>query len=150
MERSTLVGLIEQGESTRGIAGLLGVGQSTVRYWLDRYDLKTQTRVGCSRHGVVKCKECNALAVTARRRRIKSTLIEEKGGRCQYDGCPVPREYEFLPSQLEFHHLDPSLKHRNLSNWSQSLEAAREEAAKTILVCALCHRHAEDKARSSL
>lgn len=47
------------------------------------------------------------------------------------------------PCGLDFHHLDPQAKHKNvswLSKDSHSLETLNEEISKCVLVCANCHR----------
>jgi predicted HNH restriction endonuclease len=46
---------------------------------------------------------------------------------------------------LEFHHLDPSEKLHEVSRYGVtfSLEAAREEAAKCVLLCSNCHAEVE-------
>lgn len=41
MDEKTLDSLVERRLSTRGIASELGIGQTTVRYWLKKYGLKT-------------------------------------------------------------------------------------------------------------
>ena len=75
----------------------------------------------------------------ARRRRIKRQLIEEAGGGCILCG------YDRFPGALQFHHLDPAQKSFALSvqGVARSLEKARAEAAKCVLMCANCHAEVE-------
>ena len=42
MERNELTALIDNGLSTRNIAKHLKLSQTTIRYWLKKYKLKTQ------------------------------------------------------------------------------------------------------------
>jgi hypothetical protein len=77
--------------------------------------------------------------VTARRRRVKRALVEEAGGRCVLCG------YDRFPGALQFHHVDPATKSFALSvqGVARSLEKARAEAAKCVLICANCHAEVE-------
>jgi 5-methylcytosine-specific restriction endonuclease McrA len=73
------------------------------------------------------------------KRAVKRTLVEEAGGACGLCG------YDRSVGALQFHHLDPkskafSLSHRGVT---LSLEAARAEAAKCVLLCANCHAEVE-------
>jgi hypothetical protein len=103
----------------------------------------------CSRHGDVEhradsrgtfhCPACKADAVAAHRRTVKATLIAEAGGRCAICG------YDRCPAALHFHHVDPATKAFGLAHggWSRSLESARAEAAKCVLLCGNCHAEVE-------
>jgi transposase-like protein len=100
INREELADLIEEHLSVRGIAERLGVSSTTVRYWLERYDLRTiraqrrdLSKLGrsqdlqavpgvCPKHGDVwlvrrdygyRCQRCRSEAVTARRQRNSST-----------------------------------------------------------------------------
>ena len=108
----------------------------------------------CSSHGYTawvrsgtggryRCKLCRSEAVTARRRRVKRIL--DRGGR----GCCVLCGYDRFPGALQFHHLDPAEKSFALSvqGVGRSLEKARAEAAKCVLMCANCHAEVEGGAR---
>ena len=164
LDREDLATLIASGASQRRIAAALGVSLSTVRYWLGRFDLttpqsalartplasrpKTVTRV-CKSHGRAdfvrngrghyRCTRCRSERVTRRRRTVKETLIRELGGACALCG------YGRYAGALEFHHLNPAEKAFGLSagGVARSLERARQEAAKCILLCANCHAEVE-------
>lgn len=74
-----------------------------------------------------------------RRRKVKEILVEEAGGACVicgYDGCV---------SVLQFHHVNPAEKSFSISarGVTRSIEAARTEAAKCVLLCANCHHEVE-------
>lgn len=69
------------------------------------------------------------------RQRLKERCVYVSGGECQICG------YNKTNTALEFHHLDPSKKDFHLGgNANCSWSTARAEIAKTILVCANCHR----------
>ena len=90
--------------------------------------------------GVYRCKRCRIEAVSRRRRKLKSILVDEAGGRCSICG------YDRHPAALHFHHVDPSLKRMGVSagGMSYSLEALRAEARKCVLLCSNCHAEVEN------
>jgi transposase len=165
LSRETLEALIARHLTVREIASEVQRSTATVRHWLRRYNLRTTrearlrakrtTAVGgrftavCSRHGaqafVVRrdntsqCVRCRAEAVSARRRRVKAMLVEEAGGGCALCG------YARCLSALQFHHLDPEEKRFGLAarGIALSLEKARAEARKCVLLCANCHAEVE-------
>jgi hypothetical protein len=145
------------------MAERLTIGATTVRHWLRKYELRTVRARGsrpaddehmvireCRRHGYTiwvrtgtsdrfRCKQCRTAAVSDRRRRVKRLLVEEAGGSCVLCG------YDRFPGALQFHHLDPAAKSFALSvqGVARSLEKARAEAAKCVLMCANCHAEVE-------
>jgi len=161
--RGVIAALVAEELTVQQIAERLGIGATTVRYWVRRYGLRTararsalpapDQRVvirRCRRHGYTawvrtgpggrfRCKVCRSAAVTARRRRVKQLLIDGAGGCCVLCG------YDRFPGALQFHHLDPAEKSFALSlqGVSRSLEKARAEAAKCVLMCANCHAEVE-------
>lgn len=78
-------------------------------------------------------------AVAKRRRRIKEILVAEAGDCCARCG------WDDHVSGLGFHHLDPTTKEFGLSEKgvTLSLERARREAAKCVLLCHNCHAMVE-------
>lgn len=164
--RRELASLVDRGLSGRAIAQELGVSLGTVRYWLARYGLTTRRhrtaaieqarRVGqetayaeCAHHGLAefrrrrdgayRCLRCAADSVARRRRKVKQILVAEAGGACALCG------YHGHPAALEFHHKDPAEKSFSLSRGgvTRSLEKARAEARKCLLLCARCHAEVE-------
>jgi Homeodomain-like domain-containing protein len=151
----------------RAIAEQLGVSYTTVRHWLKRYELTTprarrlaSTRdaratgladglVDCPVHGPtrhvrrkdggLRCLACRSAAVSERRRRLKALLVAEAGGCCVICG------YADNIGALQFHHVDPAAKSFALGQTgvTRSLDAARAEAAKCVLLCARCHAEVE-------
>ena len=167
MDEAQLRELVEGGASLASIAEVLRVDPSTVRKWLRRFNLETkhqrtlreaaearergETEVMrfCSHHGLTvfridsrgsyRCVRCNNDRVMARRRVIKEILIAEMGGGCAICG------YSDCARALEFHHLEPSRKRFGIGfrGVTRSLEIARAEAAKCVLLCANCHAEVE-------
>ena len=163
LSREQLELRVEAGASQREIAAVLGVSQSTVRYWLERYGLRTQRphrvreedqrpRLARVRriHGRTtfyrrsdagyRCTKCNQEAVSARRRTVKRILVEEAGGECRLCG------YSKCIRALHFHHRDPRGKSFSLSGrgYTRSLAELREEARKCDLLCSNCHCEVEE------
>lgn len=158
-----LAPLVEAGMSVAQIADSLGREKTSVRHWLREHGLQTvwaQRRAGskagrpemelhCASHGTTtfrlrtsggyRCVKCGSEAVSRRRRMIKRVLVEEAGGACKICG------YRRCISALEFHHVVPSEKHFSLSyrGVTRSLERARTEASKCVLLCANCHAEVE-------
>jgi DNA-binding transcriptional ArsR family regulator len=156
--------LVGEGLTQRELAERMGVSQSTIRHWLTRLDLTTlagERHYGpdgrrlpgvtrrCPKHGVTvyvlsgreryRCKRCRQEAVVKRRQTVKELLIADAGGKCVVCG------YHRHPAALHFHHVDPSTKEFGLSTRgvARSLEKARLEARKCVLLCATCHAEVE-------
>jgi transposase len=158
-----------RGASLREIADHFDRGVNTVRYWLQKYGLgptagglrraaikqarlagERDVELECLRHGTsahvlekggrVRCKRCRSEAVSESRRRIKRILVEEAGGACLICG------YDRCIAALEFHHRDRKEKLFALSRKgaTRSLEKARAEARKCILLCSNCHVEVEN------
>jgi len=170
LTRDQLEPLVERGMTLGTIADELGVSTSTVRRWLKKFGLRTRRQRAtryfgsvqkpaiivddCVRHGrtefvlenrgAYRCKRCRSESVSQWRQRLKLKLIDEAGGACAICG------YSRLPSALHFHHVDPSTKEFALSQEgiTRSLERARAEAKKCVLLCANCHAEVEAGAAS--
>jgi transposase len=164
IEQEQLQALVEEGLSVRQIAARCDVSATTVRHWLQRYELKTQPAHyarrdeprpeevlrECGTHGWgsfvpvgaaggFRCARCNVQAVTERRRRVKEILVAEAGGRCVTCG------FDAYVGALQFHHLDPATKAFEVSRQgiTRSLQRLRSEAQKCVLLCANCHAMVE-------
>lgn len=167
LAREDLAPLVACGMTLEAIAGELGVGMNTVRYWIRRHGLPRPIRVRradidralrsgkrtvvrtCSKHGEtdfilensgrLRCKRCRMERVAEWRRRTKRRLVKEAGGRCQLCG------YDRCMAALEFLHLDPTQKSFALSlkGVARSLAVLRREAEKCALLCANCHAEVE-------
>ncbi len=89
--------------------------------------------------GSYRCPKCNGDRVTRRRKEVKEILVAEMGGQCRMCG------YDLCTRALEFHHVDPADKVFGVAFGGQtrSLERARAEASKCILLCSNCHMEVE-------
>lgn len=102
--------------------------------------IKTCIRHGETEHamysGKLKCKKCMVEYDYQKRHRIKTQLVEYKGGKCEICG------YDKCLNALDFHHKTPEDKKfaLNTANYNKSFEVLKSEADKCILVCANCHR----------
>jgi transposase len=163
IDRERLEALVEEGRSIRQIAAELDASAATIRHWLAKYGLKTRplryalrdeakpeaivrecslhgwTTFVCGGQGRYRCGQCNIESVSARRRRVKEILVREAGGCCRLCG------FAQYIGALHFHHLDPGRKAFSVSvqGVTRSLERAREEAQKCVLLCANCHAMVE-------
>jgi transposase-like protein len=165
--RDVLEPLVTEGRSVRAIARHLGVSYATVQHWIGRYGLTTRRAarlkesaaareaglkavdLTCDRHGPTsfvcksdggfRCLQCRSEDVVKRRRRVKELLVEEAGGCCVLCG------YSRSVAALQFHHVDPAGKAFAIARRgaTRSLEAARLEAAKCVLLCGNCHAEVE-------
>jgi transposase len=162
-DRTLLDQLAADGATLKEMADAVERSISTVRYWLDRWDIERPRRTRradpavdpvivdreCRRHGLTRfrlegrgyyrCLLCRQERVSEWRRRVKRRLIEEAGGKCMLCG------YAECAAALQFHHVDPSQKTFALSHEgvARNMQLARAEAAKCILLCANCHAEVE-------
>jgi predicted transcriptional regulator len=149
MEKHTLLKFITEGFSQREIAEKLSVSQTTVRYWLNRHDLKTflartEQRI-CRRCGETDesklrsgcryiCKICDSKRTVERHRLYKKKAVAYKGGKCSKCG------YCKCLGALDFHHTDPKQKDPDWKNMKhRSFESVIHELDKCVLVCKNCH-----------
>lgn len=89
--------------------------------------------------GRVRCRQCRMDRVSARRRRVKEILIEERGGKCIICG------YDRYVGALQFHHVDSDEKEFAISRNGATLgiDKLRAEAEKCEVLCANCHAEVE-------
>lgn len=86
------------------------------------------------------CTECeieyNVKLLKRKRKNIKQTLINLKGGKCECCG------YNKSIWALEFHHRDPTKKEFGLGNVGnkKEIEKQKKEVEKCFLLCSNCHR----------
>ena len=153
IERAALTILIEQKLSTREIGEKLNRGQTSVRYWLKVYDLKTfpeykkiQTESKlCSSCGETDpnsfygnkrsfCGNCHNQYTIKAGQEKKRKAREYLGGVCVHCGF-----YKYQ-SALDIHHLDPSVKDtrfHQMRGWSW--ERIERELQDCVLLCKNCH-----------
>lgn len=167
LRREDLERLVREGATYAEMAAKLGVSAATIRYWLQKFGLRSEAslnrqlsrdakRAGratvrrhCRSHGLTdfflegrgyyRCLECRKQRVADRRRKVKAILVSEAGGSCRICG------YDRYVGALQFHHLDPEQKRLSLSlrGITYSLERMREEASKCVLLCSNCHAEVE-------
>jgi len=162
--------LVLKGASIAEIAEWLERSKGTVRYWLGRYDLKTQngrgrrasaqavaakreglatSRMVCPRHGATEFSitgrgfyRCKLCRSEAvtRRRRKMKATLVDEAG-----GACRMCGYATTMRALHFHHLDPAEKRLeiNAKGAALSLERLRAEAEKCVLLCSNCHAEVE-------
>jgi transposase-like protein len=163
----SLRSMLESGATYAEMAAEFEVSVATVRHWLMKLGLRSARGPGarrvhpraesgantvqsyCSHHGLTRfrrdrrgsyrCARCQSAAVAKRRRRIKAILVQEAGGGCRLCG------YDRYIGALQFHHLDPDSKRFALSvgGLTRSLDKAREECRKCVLLCSNCHAEVE-------
>jgi transposase-like protein len=159
--------MLAEGLAIRAMAERLGRSYTSVRHWLARHGLATPralrlaataearaagaetVEAACPVHGPTlfvrrgadgfRCRLCRSGAVDRRRKEVKRILVAEAGGSCALCG------YDRSMGGLHFHHRDPAQKAFALSarGMALSLEAARAEAAKCVLLCSNCHAEVE-------
>jgi transposase len=129
LPRASLEPLVAEGMTLEQMAKRLEVSITTVRYWLGRHELataySTRVRMLPDERPAKITRECQH--------------VSEAGGACRLCG------YDRHLGALEFHHLDPSYKEFNIARRgiSRSIQRARAEAHKCVLLCSNCHAEVE-------
>ena len=162
MDHTLLKAYVDQGLSQRDIADQMGVSQTTIRYWLKKFSLKTfpkrHTHCGCGIELTSKtaytqsdgrlyywCKRCLNRYTNDRQKRNKERAIIQKGGKCERCG------YSKSVAALEFHHRDRTEKGQGIAKmmlrkWNDILA----EIEKCDLLCSNCHREVEEEIQASI
>lgn len=160
--------LISQGKSTYNIAKELGKSQTTVRYWLKKYGLKTNPKYDCYTYtntGVDntkrKCPKCqetkdinrdnfyihnntgkpHSWCKKCNDKIAYGKQLERKRLAVEYKGgkCCVCG-YKRYVGALDFHHIDPETKDFAIAQLrSYKWDNIKPELDKCILVCKNCH-----------
>lgn len=152
MQRASLVELVCRGYSTRRLAKELSTSQTNIRYWLGKYDLRTDEsskapsgrKCPCGETRSIMfyarmkaiCIACHNKYTVARQQRNKAWAVAQSGGCCKLCG------YDRCLAALDFHHLDPTTKDSGLEagirrSWGKPRILA--EISKCLLVCRNCH-----------
>ena len=165
MKKQILQELVLQNLSTHNIASKLQTSQTNVRYWLKKFNLKTNVKVNniiiqngikfkkCPQCNVIKelnlnnfyiranqtfhtwCKICNNKISKEKQKQLKIQAVKYKGGKCSI--C----NYNKYIGALEFHHLNPSEKEFSISDLrTYSWDVVKNELDKCICLCSNCHR----------
>ncbi len=166
MEKEVLEKYLQEGLSLNQVCKLTGKSLTTIRYWKDKYSLKSsyktfkeqerveqgETRWGSKCKKEVKtenfhqrrgrafsstyCKPCTTEQTLERIRKLKSQMIDYKGGCCSRCG------YDKYQGALEFHHINRKEKDFNPSHLKKYSfdDRIKSELDKCVLVCSNCHR----------
>ncbi len=170
ISRKQLEGLIERGASIAEIAAALDRGKATVRYWLEKYGLRTQCpkrgprrRPGaqlardegldqaillCPQHGDTEHAVDKHGSYRCRRCRAEAVVRRRRKVKrilvAEAGGRCSICGYDRHVAALEFHHLDPSEKEFTLARrGAHSIEKLRAEVSKCVLLCSNCHAEVE-------
>ena len=145
MDKNILEQMVNGGLSSYKIASQTGKSKSTIRYWLNKYELNTNRIYKCTKCGETNsenfsvgrfsvCKKCRGYDQTACDRTRKKTFIEYKGGKCIRCG------YNKCIAALDFHHRNPLEKDPNWKKMKKrKFETVKKELDKCDLVCRNCH-----------
>ncbi len=156
MEKKELEKLIGLDLSQREIGDKLNTSQANVKYWLNKFELKTKHKQYNTKNVINKIcslcdKElinntrnrqlCNVCITRVRRLRLKIKAVGYLGGECKKCG------YNKSLASFDFHHLDPNEKDFGISanSHKKSWEALKLELNKCVLLCANCHREEHNK-----
>lgn len=158
MNKELLIYQINQGYSTWKIAELNNTTQPNIRYWLKKYELKTQRTINqinnnrkCLTCNLIKtendfykrgkkyishCKTCYQKTYTKKSKDNKQKCVDFLGGKCSKCG------YNKCNAALDFHHIDSTIKKYNLGTLMKSIsfDKIKSELDKCVLLCANCHR----------
>jgi len=163
MEKEILEKFIEEGLSIRKIGHKLNKSFGSIKYWLNKYNLKTKNNNDSinrycprckkikerkefyKRRGIegssVYCKHCTTEQTIERMRLFKQKCIDYKGGKCIKCG------YDKYNGALEFHHIEQTEKDFTISHLkSYSFDDfVKKELDKCILLCSNCHKEEHGK-----
>ena len=170
MEKQTLEHLIAENKSSYEIAAIVGNSATTVRYWLNKYELKTNksqynknTKIIPDFKTCKTCKTCNEIRPIDDFHFRNKLINETRVTTCKictnkvtmdrfrknkllfvaYKGnkCSICN-YNKCPAALEFHHLDPTQKEFGISDSRNNTlnQKVKDELDKCILVCSNCHK----------
>ena len=169
MKKEKIIELIEKNLSQREIANFLKISQTNLRYWLNKFELKTNlNKFNKNLHdgpGKKYCPKCDEIKNIGDFYTRKSVGRNDVGGYCKkcsnaYHKDRVKRVkikmIEYKGSKCEncnlhlcdshycvfdFHHLDPKEKDPNFAKIKyQKWEVIKNEIDKCQLLCSNCHR----------
>lgn len=154
MDKEELSKFCNEGLSTRDIAKIKNLSQSSVKYWIAKFNLKTDPysktlkRLGirkCTYCGqddqkefygkrIRLCKKCHNHDVSKRGQEVKQKAREYLGNKCLY--C----NFDEHKVSLDIHHIDPNIKDPNFHSMrSWCWKRVLKEIQSCILLCKNCH-----------
>lgn len=146
MDKNYLSSLVEQRLSTRKIAKVTGKSQTSIRYWIKKFGLKTCPTLlhNCNcgenrperfyQRNKNKCKSCINKEKNDRLKENRVKAVNILGSKCIHCG------YNKYTCSLDIHHMDPSKKDPNFKShrgWSE--KRLRKELERCVLLCRNCH-----------
>lgn len=143
MNKKELINYINEGFSHRKIAKEKGISQSTVKYWLNKYNLKTIKPIHkycelcgnkIKQYNNGNRKRCGSCNTRIRRYRTKKRGVEYLGGKC------VRCNWSGNIAAFEFHHIDNNKEFNIGSANNKSWDILKKELNKCELLCSNCHR----------
>ena len=170
MKKEKIIELINQNLSQREIAEKLNVSQTNLRYWLNKFELKTNLNKFNKQNYKIytekKCPKCQEIKKIGEfYNRSNANRKHDTGGYCkicsnkyhvsrvrevklkmiEYKGgscqkCGLTIKKSHY-SVFDFHHRDPKEKDVNFAKIKyQKWEVIQKEIDKCDLLCANCHR----------
>ena len=162
MEKEILIELVNKELSVREMIPYVKISYSTIRYWLNKYNLKTKKNYGKSKFNGKKqclickeikeisnfyksknsiqtyCKICSCKYHQNRVKDVKIKMIEYKGGECEKCNLKLKNSHYAV---FDFHHTNSLDKPLNFNRIKfQKWEKIKYEIDKCKLLCANCHR----------
>jgi hypothetical protein len=148
MDESRLVQLVAQNKSSYQIAEILGCSPTNVKYWLNKFGLKTSP--GSKPHKCGVCGETDSNKFYGHKRRTcgechkdytkrlghekRLFAINHLGAECQICG------YKQFSCSLDVHHVDSNKKDPNFGSMrGWSIERIIKELKHCTLLCKNCH-----------
>lgn len=169
VDRIELEKAVQEGLTQRAIGKRFGKSQTTVKHWLNKYQLKTistqrrelieppqdkprEIERMCLHHGLTRaiwqpskngyrCCKCQSDRVSKARRDLKSLLVAKLGGSCFQCG------YQKSVWALQFHHRNSDEKEYEMGFLirDRNKKLAMYEVEKCDLLCANCHAEIEEQ-----
>lgn len=149
MKQEELKKLIDLNYSHRDMAKEFNCSQTNIKYWLKRYDLKTNhNKFNKVENKTSNCKlcgnpvknnernrsHCQCCTTRIRRYRTKQKAIELLGGKCNRCG------WFGNIAAFEFHHYNNDKDFDISSANNKSWEVVKVEIMKCELLCSNCHK----------
>jgi hypothetical protein len=143
----TMQNLVARGLSIRQMGREVGLAATTIRYWLQKYQLRPARRPyhryidepsgacrlckkAMAQRRRRRCESCNT---RVRRFRAKLRAIELLGGACKNCG------WMGLPAGFDFHHVDGEKEFGIGMVSNKSWSVIEAELKKCVLLCRNCH-----------
>ena len=170
MNKDTLYKLyITDDLSQRQVAGECGVSHSTIRHYLNKYNIKKNKSQPETSRKLKRCPSCDTSKPLTEFYRRSSRKVTRKSSsvgswckKCMTNqvverqrrykaeavaykgGCCQACGFDKYLGALEFHHLDPTTKSGDIVRFSKGPKdpIVKAELDKCVLLCANCHRMA--------